>query len=79
MASGDIGTASDSSNLGSTVGSFVGGAIGSVTGPVGAVTGAKLGASVGGSCCTYRVLNKSIIPKAINDILLDKQVPHTSD
>ena len=37
MASGDSGTASDSSNIGSTIGLLVGGAIGSVAGP--AVTG----------------------------------------
>jgi phage tail tape-measure protein len=49
MASGDRGTASDSSNIGSTVGSLVGGAIGSVAGPVGAVPCAALGASIGGA------------------------------
>jgi len=61
MASGDSGTASDSSNIGSTVGSFVGGAIGSFAGPVGAVQCAALGASIGGAIAGYCEMNYSIL------------------
>jgi hypothetical protein len=49
MASGDSGTASDSSNIGSTVGAFVGGAIGSLAGPAVSEQVAAIGASIGGA------------------------------
>jgi len=49
MASGDSGTASDSSNAASTVGSLVGGVIGPLAGPVGVVPCAGLEASIGGA------------------------------
>ena len=49
MASGDSGTASDSSNIGSTVGSFIGGAIGTFAGPAVSEQCAALVASIGGA------------------------------
>jgi hypothetical protein len=49
MASGDSGTASDSSNISSAVGSCVCGAIGSIAGSDVSEQGARLGASVWGA------------------------------
>ena len=48
IASGDSGTASGSSNIGSTDGSFVGGAIGLLAGPAEPEQSAALGASTTG-------------------------------
>ena len=48
MASGDSGTASDSSDIGSAVGSFVGEAIGSLAGLEVSEHMASLGASIWG-------------------------------
>jgi len=49
MASGDSGTASDVSNIGTTVDSIVVGATGSVAGPAVSEQCAELGASIGGA------------------------------
>jgi len=49
MKSGDSGTASDSSNIGSTAGSHIDEPIGWLVGPAGTVQCAALSASIGGA------------------------------
>ena len=75
MASGESGTASDSSNIGSNVGALIGGAIGSLAGPAVSEKGASIGGAV---ACTAKYIN-NIIQKAIKDIMLDEQVPIASN